>query len=120
MVSSRQWWNNQPLYILDELVSYVNGAGVGLQLGNRDRAIESLDHAFELAGYAQVMWYIIDDMPNYDNKFLRTFVKYEYHTRCIGLYEAMKAKGWNVSKIEIKIQRIKEYANDQGNMENRR
>ena len=48
-------WQNQPLYILDELTAYMNGAAVGFEQGLQDRAQDSLQSAREFIVYAKCL-----------------------------------------------------------------
>ena len=55
LVQQQRDWNNEPLYICDELSAYTNGAAVGIELSHRSRAAGSLSQAREMAGYCRVL-----------------------------------------------------------------
>lgn len=55
MVKSRKHWNRNPLYILDEMVAYTNGAIVGKEEGDDGWQYECA-RAQEMTKYA---WYLI-------------------------------------------------------------
>ena len=59
MVDQRADWDGQPLYVLDEMVAYLNGALVGYEWGDRSRAIQSHENAVEMYHYARVLHSIL-------------------------------------------------------------
>jgi hypothetical protein len=50
----QRWWNNEPLYVLDELTAYCYGARAGFELGMTDRGNESRDNAREMWRYSRI------------------------------------------------------------------
>jgi hypothetical protein len=50
----QRWWNDSPLYVLDELTAYTYGAKAGFELGLTDRGEESRDNAREMWKYSRV------------------------------------------------------------------
>lgn len=116
LVNSRQWWDGEPLYMVDEWVAYCNGSAVGMQLGQYDRAVDSLQNAFELAGYVAVMWDNVKGLDGYeDAKFLGEFIHKNYWFRCHLIYRQMKEKGLDVSGIESRIKNIERYRKEKDN-----
>ena len=95
LIQQQSYWNNQPLYVLDEYVSYINGTYTGLDL-NLNRG-ESLEYALEFNFYAQALIKSIEqEDPNYpDLDILANFVGW-----CIGLtFEQFNAAiGTNMEK----------------------
>lgn len=53
-VDAQAWWNDSPLYVLDECTAYVAGSLAGLELGLEARTLYSLDRAAETWGYSRV------------------------------------------------------------------
>jgi hypothetical protein len=51
MVQAQRYWNDTPLYCLDECVAYLNGSIVGVELGRKERSLYSFDCALELWVY---------------------------------------------------------------------
>ena len=64
LIDQQSYWNNEPLYVLDEWVSYINGSHTGIEL-NLNRG-ESLEYALEFNFYAQALLEAVEqDDPNY-------------------------------------------------------
>ena len=59
MVNSRQWWNRQPLYVVDEAVAYTNGAIVGKEQGVEGWEFEA-NRGKELTQYAWAVIMAVD------------------------------------------------------------
>lgn len=54
LVNQQRYWNNDPLYVLDELTAYTLGAKAGYELESIDRANYSRENAMEFFRYGQV------------------------------------------------------------------
>ncbi len=54
VVDSQQWWNETPLYVLDECSAYVAGSIVGLELGLKKTSLYSFDNALETWRYSRI------------------------------------------------------------------
>jgi hypothetical protein len=67
-VDAQRWWNNEPSYLIDEMVAYINGAETRKFYGITNRA-ETLRYARELATY--VKYLPIDDWSWYDIQMKR-------------------------------------------------
>ncbi len=55
LVQQQKWWNDDALYIVDELVAYTNGAIVGKQLGLDFRCKDSAAIARDLLKYVKIL-----------------------------------------------------------------
>jgi hypothetical protein len=68
MVDQQRWWNDMPLYVIDELAAYLNGTRVGEQLQVEKSRVEySLKCALEMYGYSGTllrMLRTLDDIRN--------------------------------------------------------
>jgi hypothetical protein len=53
LVDQQRHWNDTPLYVVDELTAYTNGAIVGIEHGMKDRADYSLSCAIEMYDYSK-------------------------------------------------------------------
>lgn len=53
-VNAQQWWNDQPSYLIEEMVCYINGAEARKELGIKDR-YETVKYAEELAVYVSYL-----------------------------------------------------------------
>lgn len=113
LIQQQAYWNNEPLYVLDEWVSYINGTYTGLDLDlNRG---ESLEYALEFNFYAQALIEAVEqDDSNYpDLDILNNFVGW-----CVGLtFEQFNAAiGTNMEK-PIHEQLVSQFSNpDSGNV----
>jgi hypothetical protein len=56
MVDAQKWWNETPLYCVDELVAYINGSIVGVENEMDKRALDSYIRAVEMYGYCIVAY----------------------------------------------------------------
>ena len=75
LIDQQRYWNNEPLYILDELSAYLNGATVAAQLGIQDRFCDSFQSTCEFLWYAYVLR---DNLPaDYDAEPLKSVIKYQ-------------------------------------------
>ncbi len=54
VVDSQRWWNDTPLYVLDECCAYVSGSKVGLELNMKARSLYSFQNAVECWHYTRV------------------------------------------------------------------
>lgn len=50
MIDQQRWWNNEPLYMWDEWVAYMNGTFTRTDLGIESRA-ETVEYMWEMAVY---------------------------------------------------------------------
>lgn len=66
IVDAQKWWNEKPLYCVDELSAYVNGCIVGIETGMLNRAKYSLDNAKEMYIYSEIAYNMCSD--NYVDK----------------------------------------------------
>jgi hypothetical protein len=56
LVNQQRYWNNQPLYVFDELSAYVNGTSVGIELNVEYNRVEhSFSKVLEFLGYSFVL-----------------------------------------------------------------
>jgi hypothetical protein len=53
MVQAARDWNDTVFYCADEMVAYVHGSRVGLELGMRERSTYSFQNALEMWGYVR-------------------------------------------------------------------
>lgn len=56
LIQQTKYWNSQPLYILDELIAYSNGAVVGFENNKIDRASDSARSAAEFFVYTVILF----------------------------------------------------------------
>lgn len=62
LIDQQRYWNNEPLYVLDELSAYCNGSQVGIdELVGHDRIEYSLSRAVEFFGYGLILHKNIGD-----------------------------------------------------------
>lgn len=54
IVQQQRYWNDTPLYVIDELTAYTNGAIVGVENGMKDRAEYSLECAKEMLEFSKI------------------------------------------------------------------
>lgn len=72
----RRWWNDRPLYILDEWVAYTNGALAGKEYGLPEWEYE-LHRAHNFNIYAITLLKVVEEKdPNYDRTELQRFIKW--------------------------------------------
>ena len=91
MVSQGQYWENEPLYILDEWTAYSNGAIVGLENNIGDRTQQSFGSSLEFFGYALTLLQTLNG-SNYDSAPLKGFITWN-GARTTTTYLKMKAAG---------------------------
>lgn len=113
MVKQAASWDDTPTYVLDELVSYSNGAWVGRELKNYKRADESLGSALEMGGYALVMLQVLDSQKYTDTYLIET-VKF-LHGRNVTLSRMAVQEGWYTDR-QGRFYRIMRTSNDLGNL----
>ena len=91
MVVQRRDWDNEPLYILDELSAYLNGATVAAELKIPDRFRDSYQSSVEFIGYADIL---AQSVPaDYDAEPLRKVIAFQ-KIRCGLLLAYGKKQGW--------------------------
>lgn len=76
MVEQRRWWNQQPLYILEEHGAYLNGTLWHRQRSAKDAAY-SLARATELGRYVRVLARLARGVRGYDALPLEEFIEYQ-------------------------------------------
>lgn len=76
LVQAQQWWENEPLYLLDEMVAYTNGAIVGKKYGVNGWEYER-DRAQELTYYAYTLCDLMKDR-GLDDKDIRAFIAWNF------------------------------------------
>ena len=107
LIQQQRYWNHEPLYILDEYVSYINGSITGIEL-NLNRG-ESLEYALEFNFYAQALVSAVEqDDSNYaDLDILANFVGW-----CVGVtFELFnESLGTNMEK-DIHEQLVSQFSN---------
>lgn len=74
MVEQAGDWNNEPLYVLDELSAYINGAVSCIQAGRNDHLSSDLVHAAEMQRYAIVLWRLATAKGYRHHKELENFL----------------------------------------------
>jgi hypothetical protein len=99
-VAGNQAWDGQPLYLLDEMTAYINGAIVGSQV-NSDQMRHQLNCSFEFVGYAGALLDTVDRLdPNYpDRKLLGEFVSFNT-TRALSLATTIGYVPGNLALLE--------------------
>lgn len=76
IVQQQRYWNNDPLYILDEWVAYSNGSWVGIELDLKRG--ESLEYALEFNFYVEALKKAIEKHdPNYNKEELWKFIDWQ-------------------------------------------
>lgn len=79
LVDQRRWWNDSPLYLLDEHNSYIHGAIAHKQMGWDDRRKDTYQSAREMEVYVREMLKVIEQRdPEYPEMAeLQRFVEYQ-------------------------------------------
>jgi hypothetical protein len=54
MLQQQRWWNDEPLYVLDELTAYTLGTMADVEMGNAAEAVFSKKKAQELWRYSRI------------------------------------------------------------------
>lgn len=75
LIAQAKYWNDDPLYIFDELSAYLNGAKAGIQLGMDERAEYSGSNALDFFGYGAILWDMTGKKDEYKDLFI--FLMYE-------------------------------------------
>lgn len=77
LVKQRKWWNDDPLYVLDEQAAYINGSQTAKELNVDEHG--SFDRCIWFGHYAQAMIQAVKKYdPHYsDLKKLEAFVDYQ-------------------------------------------
>lgn len=91
LVSQRRYGNSEPLYLLDELSAYLNGATVAAELNIPDRFRDSFASSVEFVTYAHVLLNTVP--PDYDATPLRNVIRHQI-ARCLLLREFAINRGW--------------------------
>lgn len=74
MQQQTQYWDDTPLYILDECISYLNGTIVGIEKGNITRAKDSFWRCEEMFRYAVVAQNMCQETSFEEQKDLDLFM----------------------------------------------
>ena len=75
LLDQQRYWNNEPIYLCEEWICYVNGGIVGYEYGLKDRTADSIDASLEFFGYCLYMMKIVKELdPKYDDRQLRAFI----------------------------------------------
>lgn len=94
LVSQQRDWNDDALYILDELCAYTNGCIVGLDKNLEYRTIDSFNRVKEMYGYAEVLQGMCRKSNFKEQKDLDTFLSRLKRNR-IGYIEGqIKKRNW--------------------------
>lgn len=105
LVSQRQWWDKQPLYLLDETVAYLNGASTGVDTGNRKRAVESFDHCLQLYYFSQICHQIAQNTNYKYNTDLNDIMSVLYY-RITTVKDRLEELDWIDNNIESLMDKI--------------
>jgi len=66
LVEQRRWWNDSPIYLLDEWNSYIHGAIAHSQMGWKDRRKDTYRSAQEMESYVREMVKVVEQRdPEY-------------------------------------------------------
>lgn len=76
LVKQQKYWNEQPLYILDEWSAYTNGTKTAIDLGGSSKYASELQQAIEFCAYASVLLGVV--LNKEDNQPLRDFVAWQF------------------------------------------
>ena len=97
LVQAQQWWNDQPLYIVDEWVAYTNGTLCGIENRMNSRTQNSFEHALECGIYTSVLMTLVEKQRSYDSKYLRSFYKWHLK-RMQNIYKVLEEEGLTTKK----------------------
>ena len=75
LVQQQRWWNDDALYIVDELVAYTNGAIVGKQLGMTQRYKDSRASGQDLLKYVKILSTLTKEINYKDQKNLEMLIR---------------------------------------------
>lgn len=106
LVQSRQWWQAESLYILDEQIAYTNGALTGLQLNNEQRATDSYKSALTLYFYAQHAQELCRKSGYKDQKLLDEFMEFIKEKRLKYIAREFRKKNWLTAEHTAWLARI--------------
>lgn len=95
LVQQQQYWNDVPLYVLDELVSYTNGCIVALEYNLMERGTYSFKKVLEMWEYAKVAQELSRHSRFSEQKELDNFLKWFYNNRILWIAKQYKLRGWN-------------------------
>lgn len=82
-------WNNHPLYILDEWVSYTNGSAIRKDLGIKSRS-ETVLYMTEFNVYALVLAKVVHTKEKYKDKQFKPFIRWNIE-RAMSIYSKESA-----------------------------
>lgn len=95
LVDQRKYWNDQPLYVLDEWSAYLNGLQTAMDVGGGDGQPSDCVQALEFMAYSLVMLQTVKKKSDYslDNFLeLRNFVAWQCERTMQLLKKAEKTK----------------------------
>lgn len=76
LIRMQQWWQNEPLFVVDEWSADVNDYAASVELGREISA--GLSQAMDGAGYALVLLAVVErNDSNYDRRQLEAFVRWQ-------------------------------------------
>ena len=105
LIQQQQYWNDSPLYVLDECTAYLAGACVGIEINNRHRTQESFDHALEMLGYARVAQKLAGNYE--DEEELAILIDFVY-SRAVYIAHIMYDMGWYTAEHDKLLRRVGE------------
>lgn len=103
LIQQQQYWNDSPLYVLDECTAYLAGACVGIEINNKHRTQESFDHALEMFGYARVAQKLAGNYP--DSQELDILMDFLYD-RMVYIAHIMYDMGWYTGEHDKLLRRV--------------
>lgn len=109
----QSYWQNEPLYVLDEWTSYVNGSLVGLDVG-RPEAL-SIERAVEFGGYATALLCAVEQLDSAyaDKDALAEFVSWQL-ARVEWLSERAKKAGvWGANHEALSTRFLSRFVRDE-------
>lgn len=87
-------WNKTPLYVLDELIAYINGCLAGLEYNMKDRTVFSYNRVVELWHYCLAAQKLSRQSGFARQKELDNFMQFVYKHRILLIKEQIELKGW--------------------------
>lgn len=85
LVEQQKYWNDRPLYIIDELVAYINGTIVGLEINDIRRAKDSFNKVEEMWVYAAALQKLSQQSNFSCQKEFDEFMAFIYNDRVVWL-----------------------------------
>jgi hypothetical protein len=106
MISQQRWWNDRPLYIVDELIAYTNGtkACVAYNLDETTTTF-SCSLLIEFIGYFAILVQEIRDDE------LRAFMHTRYED-CLNVVSSIFHAGYNVNDLYTQLSVAEQYFDD--------